>query len=199
MAVLVVLIAGALVLLLRDQGQRSPGLVNGTPDAVISNIPTATPVITATPTMEATDTPEPTAVPEGPRFVAYREDVSWSEAQARCEELGGRLAMPITQDELEEIIQVCEDAGLQKVWLGAYRQEDDSWISTSRDLVMYFFWGDNEPSFVDAGDGAAEDYMMLWYYDGQWSGNDSREDPLEDYYWPMAARLALSARCTKDT
>ncbi len=189
--VLVVLIAGALVLLLRDQGQRSPGLVNGTPDAVISNIPTATPVITATPTMEATDTPEPTAVPEGPRFVAYREDVSWSEAQARCEELGGRLAMPITQDELEEIIQVCEQAGLQKVWLGAHRQEDDSWISTSGDMVMFFFWGDNEPSFVDAGDGAAEDYMMLWYYDGQWSGNDSREDPLEDYYWAYAGQIGF--------
>lgn len=33
--------------------------------------------------------------------------------------------------------------------------------------------------------------MMLWYYDGQWSGNDSREDPLEDYYWAYAGQIGF--------
>lgn len=181
-------LAGAVVLLVNDQF----GFDQPTPSATPSSTPIVTPTPTAEPTEEPTPTAEPTKRPSGPKYVVYREDVSWSEAVTRCQEEGGWLAMPTTEAELQDIARVCNNEGLQFVWLGASRQEDGNWYSTGDEMVTYFPWAEGEPSIVDAGDGAAEDYMLLWRTDGEsWYFNDSREDPVTDYPWIYSGQIGF--------
>lgn len=46
--------------------------------------------------------------------------------------------------------------------------------------MSFYAWDQGEPSYEDAYDGAAEDYLMLWNHNG-WVYNDSRNDPVADY------------------
>lgn len=178
----IIFIAGAIVLLVNDNFR-----FNGSSPAA-SAAPTAepTPRPTAEPTPEATVTPEPspTRRPSAPKYVVYRENVSWSEAVARCEELGGWLAIPANEEELERIAQLCDNEMLTFAWLGAYRKTGGVNFYTPEDeLVRFFDWGDGEPSFTDSSDGEAEDYLMLWRRgEGDWVYNDSREDPVNSDY-----------------
>ena len=191
--VLLAFIIGSLILLLGNCGggdappqDELPGTLVGNPaDAV----PTPSP--SPSPTPGPTATPEPTEEPVGPRYVVYIEDVSWGEAVARCQELGGRLAMPTNAEELKEITDALELAGLNNAWLGASRQTDGTWATPEGDTVSYYFWGNGEPSFHDSGDGVKEDFMLLWLFDGEWSGNDSREDPLEDYHAAYTGKIGF--------
>lgn len=190
--VLLAFIIGSLILLLGNCGSNTPpqdelpGTLVGNPaDAV----PTPSP--SPSPTPGPTATPEPTEAPTGPRYVVYIEDVSWGEAVARCAELGGRLAMPANDEEFKEITDALELAGLNNAWLGASRQTDGTWATPEGEVISYYFWGNGEPSFHDAGDGVKEDFMLLWLFDGVWSGNDSREDPLEDYFWSYTGKIGF--------
>ena len=47
--------------------------------------------------------------------------------------------------------------------------------------VDYYPWDTYEPSKYDGYDGVYEDYLMLWFRDGRWAYNDSRNDPVRDY------------------
>ena len=142
---------------------------------------TEEPEVTPEPTAEPT--PEPTPEPVGKvEYVAVRENVSWSEAVKRCEEMGGTLAMPTTYEEFQTITAKCEEQGLTFVWLNARRNSEGKWVDDQgREDGFFFAWGDGEPSAVDKGDGAAEDYFLLWNHNGRWSGNDSRENPLTNF------------------
>ena len=45
---------------------------------------------------------------------------------------------------------------------------------------------------VDAGDGAAENCLLLWREgDEEWYFNDSRDDPLEDYFWLYDGKIGF--------
>ena len=137
---------------------------------------------------EAEPTPEPT--PESTvepvsqvQYTAYRENVSWQEAVKRCEELGGTLAMPTNYEEFQTITALCEEQGLTFVWLNAQRNAEGKWVNAAGVEEPFFFaWGVGEPSEKDIGDGVSEDYFLLWNHNGRWSGNDSRENPLTNYF-----------------
>ena len=104
-----------------------------------------------------------------------------SERESR--ELGGTLAVPANQEEYNELVRVCTSARINYVWLGASRQADGNWVSPDGESVTFFNWADGEPSFIDGGDGTAEDYLMMWRNNETWQFNDSREDPLENFAW----------------
>ena len=48
--------------------------------------------------------------------------------------------------------------------------------------MSFFNWGAGEPSHIDSGDGVAEDYLLLWRLNDTWVYNDSRENPLQNFY-----------------
>ena len=169
-------IAGAVVLLVNDNFRITP------PD------PTPTPEPTAIPTV----TPSPTKRPSGPNYVVYREDVSWEAAVSRCKELGGQLAIPADDEELTAVTRLCNNEGLEFAWLGASRQPDGKWVTPDGEEVFFFNWSPGEPSMVDGGDGAAENYLLLWHMnDDSWLYNDSREDPLEDYGYIYSGKIGF--------
>ena len=144
--------------------------------------PTPEPTQAPTPTPTASPEPTPTPMPKGPRYVVYAENVSWTQAQQRCEELGGKLAVPKTEEEYNEIVRVCTSAKCNYVWLGAERQVDGNWRDTDGELINFFLWDEGEPSGIDVGDNAPENFLMMWRRDDGWYYNDSRENPLLDFY-----------------
>ena len=112
--------------------------------------------------------------------------------KARCEELGGRLAIPKDEEELKYISRLCNNEELTYAWLGASRQSDGSWITPDGEEVSFFRWSEGEPSMVDAGDGAAENYLLLWKEaEDEWYFNDSRDNPLEDYAWAYGGKIGF--------
>ena len=144
--------------------------------------PTPEPTQIPTPTPTATPDPTPSPTPKGPRYVVYAENVSWTQAQQRCEELGGTLAVPLTEDEYNEIVRVCTSAKCNYVWLGAERQADGNWRDTNGEIITFFRWDEGEPSGIDIGDNAPENFLMMWRREDGWYYNDSRENPLLDFY-----------------
>lgn len=116
---------------------------------------------------------------EGHRYELYIEDISWTDAQKRCAELGGHLAVPNDSDEFVRMVELAESVGMTRVWIGGHRESGNIvWDDGSTD--PYVQWAKGEPSYVDSSDGAAEDYVLLWYNNG-WYYNDSRNDPCKEF------------------
>ena len=172
----ILFIAGAVVLLVNDQFK-----IRKTPEV------TPTPVATAVPTVRPTEepTPEPTKRPSGPKYVIYRENVSWTQAVERCKELGGTLAVPRSETELNDIIRLSNNEDLTYVWLGAsWDTTERKWLTPDGEEILFFKWSPGEPSLVDSGDDAPENYLLLWRMDEDtWLYNDSRDDPIKEYAW----------------
>ena len=130
-----------------------------------------------------------TALSRTHRYELYVEDVTWDEAQRRCEEKGGYLATITTAEEYECIKNGIEDSGQTQIayWVGAY---DDNllikggatyeWYEPNWDSRKYFFisntimgkyWADGEPSyFKQAADKQIDELGIYLLYD------DAKED-----------------------
>ena len=113
-------------------------------------------------------------------YTIYVEDLSWTEAQEKCLSMGGHLATISNQDELDTIISMAEEQGIEKLWIGCHR-ENGQLVWENYEHIDFYKWGKGEPSEYDSGDNVAEDYLLLWKFNGEWVYNDSRNDPVADY------------------
>ena len=137
----------------------------------------------ATPTPAPAPTPQPEASPEPvSSYQVFRQDISWTDAQAACRAMGGHLAVITSQEEFNEIVIMAAEAGISRLWIGCHR-DNGSLVYETTEAVLYDKWDTEagEPSYWDAYDGSPEDYVMIWYRDGAWYYNDSRNDPAADY------------------
>ena len=132
---------------------------------------------------------DPATLPHN--YEVIRADVGWLEAQQEAISRGGQLVTINTSEELQTVIQLATEAGIDKVWIGAHRV-DGNLVWESGEDVVYYQWDDGEPSFQDYGDGAAEDYVMLWSRNGRWVYNDSRENPLTDFYGMYGGKIGYA-------
>lgn len=121
-----------------------------------------------------------TEMPKEHTYQFFKEDKSWTEAQQACRDLGGYLAVVRNEEELQKVIALARQNGIEKVWLGCHR-ENGELVWENGETVTYYVWGANEPSLYDNGDKVAEDYLLLWHFNGAWVYNDSRNDPVSDY------------------
>ena len=128
---------------------------------------------------EASPAPEesaaPTPVEHG--YQVFKEDVSWTQAQRKCADLGGHLVVINDEEELQEVIRLAEEAGISRVWIGCHRVNGEEIWETGEGIYR---WAPGEPAYVDTNDRVAEDYVMLWDHNG-WAYNDNRDDPCADY------------------
>jgi len=120
--------------------------------------------------------PTPPPMEHGYQFI--KEDVSWTTARARCQELGGHLVTINDEEEFNAIVALAEENGVSRVWIGCHRI--DGVLVWESEGEGYFNWAKGEPSYVDVNDEVAEDYVMLWNNNG-WVYNDNRNDPIADY------------------
>ncbi len=179
---LIIVIIVAAMFALKSCSSEKPSLpldpdVENTEEPVITQEPVSTPE----PTPELTPEPTPEATPEvvEPTYQVLIEDVTWEQAKARCEELGGHLATVKNDADLAEMIALVEESGAKFVWLGAFRDSDNTWKYVTGEQMTYGVWDTNEPSAFDS-DGTPENYLLMWHSRTRdiWCFNDTRNDPI---------------------
>lgn len=128
----------------------------------------------------------------GEIYKVFISDLSWTEAKKKCSEMEGHLVTITSEEELDELIALAEDAEIDRFWVGCHRNTEGyfTWENNEEYNIPTGWWGKNEPSGYDVGDNAVEDYLLLWYNNGKWSLNDSRNDPCEDYPEMYSGHLA---------
>lgn len=126
-----------------------------------------------------TPMPDPLIGTAEVRYEVVIDDAGWIEARAKAESMGGHLVVITSPMELEKVAEAIGQAGLARAWIGCYRFNGNYTWETD-EYISYYPWDDGEPSEVDAFDGAAEDFIMLWNHNG-WCYNDCRENPAADF------------------
>ena len=180
--VLVIIIALALIIrgCAMDRAERpdDPDESPSMSDGISTESPT--PQTPSTPTIVVPTTPTPSPTPPAePTFTVYREDITWEQAKAKCEEMGGHLAVVDSEERFNELCALAQQQGLTYVWLGSYRGTDGEWYNVDGTKLGFTRWDAGEPSVMDL-DGTREDYLLLWYRANRnsWCFNDMRNDPV---------------------
>ncbi|MBQ4042536.1 MAG: hypothetical protein IJD06_00955 [Clostridia bacterium] len=179
--ILVAVIAAALLIFRSCGSDEETDFPISTPPVEQNDVPETEPPAPSEPPVlvpPVTDEPVETPTPET-SYQIFVEDVTWEQAKARCEALGGKLATVRSEEELQQIITMAQNAGVRFVWLGAYRAADGTWRYVDGEVMSYAVWDSGEPSAMDA-DGTREDYLLMWYRPaiGRWTFNDMRNDPI---------------------
>ena len=105
--------------------------------------------------------------------------VSWEEARAQAEEMGGHLAVLHSVDDYDTLNSLCRENAVDYCWLGAVADENGSfttWITGEAMTADDFPWASGEPSGRDL-DGTPEKYLCWWPL-GEGTLNDQRNDIL---------------------
>ena len=55
-------------------------------------------------------------------YQVFQEDISWTSAKNRCNDLGGQLAVINNADEFTMVTQLAQQSGVQGVWVGCHRE-----------------------------------------------------------------------------
>lgn len=113
----------------------------------------------------------------GSYYQVFKGDISWTAAKNACTEQGGTLAVINTADEFTMVTQLAQQSGVRGVWVGCHR-EGGFLVWENVEPVGNMSWANNEPSYTDSRDGAAEDYIMLWNTGDGWAYIDCRNDPV---------------------
>ena len=121
-------------------------------------------------------------------YLCYSENISWEKAKEKCDKLGGYLATVSDQEELDKVIAAAAGNGLTYVWIGCHR-ENGNLVWENGETIDFAKWAAGEPSYKDGGDGAVEDYILLWNNNGKWFYNDSRNDPCQDYGYMFNGKI----------
>lgn len=188
--VMVAIIFNAMYKDYEQASTRVDNIVAPTPDPYAQPESTSIPYEafnTATPgpsiTMEPVEIPEGVEIPAEHGYQVFKDDCGWTEAQKKCEAMGGHLVVVDDEEELEEVIRLAEEAGITRVWLGCHRDNNGTYLWEGKDpygFSGYFRWAAGEPTYTDTNDRVAENYIMLWNNRG-WAYNDNRDDPCHDY------------------
>ena len=120
-------------------------------------------------------TGEPTS--NSHRYEVFREDVSWTQAQEKCKQKGGYLAVLTSQEEFDEVSQLIKNVGYQNcsIWVGGSSKYSTQtgfyWIAPDAQYNMIEtsflpFWMDGEPSYTgytESGQSVTEDSVSMLY------------------------------------
>jgi len=95
-------------------------------------------------------------------FKAYNMSMTWQEAKAYCESMGGHLATVASAPE-QEILKSLGCKTTKRYWLGASdAKKEGSWKWITGERWAYTQWAENQPS----QGGASKDYLQLYVKGG---------------------------------
>ena len=78
---------------------------------------------------------------QGKRFKVFKEELTWHEAKAKCEAMGGHLAIVTSEGENNFIIGIISDAGASAAWLGATDETvEGRWLWVDGTVMGYDDW-----------------------------------------------------------
>lgn len=113
-------------------------------------------------------------------FKVFKETISWKDAQAKCEMLGGTLAMPKDEDISNFIIGIAKKYSLNGLWLGATDEEEEgNWKWIDGTVMTYNNWNSGEPNNV----GGAEHYLETYCQsnNGKWNDLPNESSSISGY------------------
>ncbi len=124
----------------------------------------------ATVSFDPATPPHPDAVFfNGHWYAAFDIHLSWHEAKAHCEALGGHLATITSQAEQDFITELADGRYL---YLGASDEiEEDVWVWITGEPWDFTYWMEGQPNNY----GGAEDYLAT-YDGGEWVDVDDFGD-----------------------
>lgn len=117
------------------------------------------------------------------RYEVINEQLSWHEAKARCEGLGGHLATITSPEENKIVKDIFLASGLEQAWLGGTDEKSEGiWTWVTGEGFGYTDWGqyaerDWEPN--NGGEARNEHYLTLYrpsnrhYLNGECKWNDA--------------------------
>lgn len=111
------------------------------------------------------------------RYEVINTRMTWSEAKAYCENLGGYLATVESQEEYNKIIDLANASGRKVLWLGAQKNANQSFEWITGEPFNYSFWLSGEPN----NEGGNENYLVMFYVNNQWVWADVPND-VSPYY-----------------
>lgn len=101
--------------------------------------------------------PKPWPVPKkgaqqfkGHWYKVFPDKLTWQQAKAKCEEMGGHLVVVHDANEEAFIKNLAANAGLGNVWLGASDQaQEGRWVWVDGTPLNYANWGPSQPNNKD--------------------------------------------------
>lgn len=111
------------------------------------------------------------------RYEVINARMTWNEAKAYCENLGGYLATVESQEEYNKIIDLANASGRKVLWLGAQKNVNQSFEWITGESFHYSFWLSGEPN----NEGGNENCLVMFYVNEQWVWADVPND-ISPYY-----------------
>ena len=94
-------------------------------------------------------------------YQRFDEGMTWTQAKARCEELGGHL-VTITSEEEQKYVEGLLESGTKKqYWIGA-TTADGSPVWVTGEAFSYSNWDSSEPNSHTRSDGEKEHYVHIY-------------------------------------
>lgn len=97
------------------------------------------------------------------QYKIFYDTLTWEEAKAACEAMGGHLAT-ITSEKEQYLLELSNDKN-QNLWIGGYKNADGHWCWVTGEPWTYENWGDGEPnnsSNVVAGESCVAMWPEKW-------------------------------------
>ncbi len=136
--------------------------------------------------------PYATTIYNGHIYSVYNDSLSWTNAEAFCENLGGHL-VTITSEEEQTMVSNLINGGLKNLyWIGMSDAETEgTWKWVTGETVSYTNWGGSEPSGSSTSE---QDYVQMFSTDrsstkpvGTWNDDFNTGNPdSEDQYYRLA-------------
>ena len=129
------------------------------------------------------------------QYKIFYDTLTWEEAKAACEAMGGHLAT-ITSEEEQKKLNLY-NGGNHNLWIGGYKNADGQWCWVTGEPWEYENWGEGEPnnsSNVVAGESCVAMWPEKWNnlangniyeqsgYICEWEESDSESDAVNDGY-----------------
>ena len=118
------------------------------------------------------------ATSDGHTYKIFDYDMTWSEAEAYCEELGGHLVSITSQEEQKAIEELLESGTRNSYWIGATKSSNNNWNWVTGEDFKYQNWGDTQPDNFCNSENAAMIYRKINPKNpskfGEW--NDLKDD-----------------------
>ena len=101
----------------------------------------------------------------GHKYQRFDNGMTWDEAEAYCESLGGHLAVITSEEEQQIVASLAYTGSKNNYWIGGHWNSDGEFAWVTDEPFEYTAWGGGEPN---NGEGI-EDAIMMWSSDGAWN------------------------------
>ena len=101
----------------------------------------------------------------GHKYQRFDNGMTWDEAEAYCESLGGHLAVITSEEEQQVVASLAFTGSKNNYWIGGHWNSDGEFAWVTDEPFEYTAWGSGEPN---NGEGI-EDAIMMWSSDGAWN------------------------------